>query len=119
MVFITWSSLFSFDDDDLPQFEIPHLDKAVHFTFYFVAVVLGIFAIREYSKGLVGYRKSLLVTFLALLFFGIIIEVLQYMFTRDRAGDIFDGLANGIGAFCGILAINFLFSKNRRLNWKQ
>ena len=119
MVFITWSSLFSFEDDDLPSFKIPHLDKAVHFTFYFVAAVLGVLAIREYSKGNVDYRKSLGVTFFAMLIFGIIIEVIQYVFTLDRMGDIFDGLANGIGAFCGVLAMNFPFSKNSRLNWKQ
>ena len=103
----------------MPRFEIQHLDKAVHFTFYFVAAVLGVFAIREYSQGMANYRKSLLYIFVGLLVFGIIIEVIQYRFTLDRAGDIFDGLANGIGALCGVLATIFLFSKKRRLNWKQ
>ncbi|WP_273565778.1 VanZ family protein [Maribacter halichondriae] len=119
MVFVTWSSLFSFKDTDLPKFEIPYLDKAVHFTFYFMAVVLGMMAVREYSKGRADYRKSLFYTFLAMLFFGIIIEVVQYAFTLDRTGDIFDGVANAVGALFGVLAIKLLFSRNGRLNWKQ
>ncbi len=119
MVFITWSSLFSFDDDDLPSFEIPHIDKAVHFTFYFVAVILGAMAVREYTEGKAAYRKTLLLTCSSMIVFGIIIEAIQYVFTLDREGDIFDGLANSIGALCGVLAVNFLFSGNTGLNWKQ
>ncbi len=119
MVFVTWSSLFSFKDTDLPKFEIPYLDKAVHFTFYFMAVVLGMMAIREYSKGMADYKKSLFYIFLAMLFFGIIIEVIQYVFTLDRTGDIFDGVANAVGTLFGVLAIKLLFSRGGRLNWKQ
>ncbi len=119
MVFVTWSSLFSFDDDDLPSFEIPHLDKAVHFIFYFVAVVLGILAKREYSNGNSAYRKTLFSAFFAMVLFGIIIEVIQHVFTLDREGDVFDVLANSIGALLGVLAINFFFSRNTRLNWRQ
>ena len=121
LVFITYSSLTSFSGIDTGSlgFNIPHGDKIVHFIFYSTAAFLGVFYLWEQSKWSVKLRKSLVLMFFLTLVFGIIIEVIQYRFTLDRAGDIFDGLANGIGALCGVLATIFLFSKKRRLNWKQ
>ncbi|MGB5555255.1 MAG: VanZ family protein, partial [Flavobacteriaceae bacterium] len=94
-------------------------DKAVHFTFYFVAVVSGVLAIREHTKGDADLKRTLIYALIAMVVFGIIIEVLQYKFTVDRTGDIYDGLANSLGAFGGSLAAKFLFSRQGLLNWKQ
>lgn len=119
MVLVTWFSLFSFSSDDIPRFNIPHLDKAVHFTFYFVAVVLGLMCLRENYKGRYELIKSVLIIALFMIIFGIIIEVLQYKFTQDRMGDIYDGLANTTGALLGAWAMKTLFSRKWGLNWGQ
>ncbi len=118
LAFITWSSLFSFSGDDLPSFNIPHLDKLVHFTFYFIAVLLGVMFIRELTKGGLRLKKALLISLFGMIVFGIIIEVFQYAFTSSRMGDINDALANTLGALCGTCIMKFLFSGKRGLNWK-
>ena len=118
MVFITFSSLSSFKDTETPGLDIPHLDKVVHFTFYFVASILAAFFIRELSQGKYPFNKTLMISVFGAIGFGIIIEVLQMTLTTDRQGDIFDALANSLGAFGGILGLKLLFSKVERLKWK-
>lgn len=118
MVFITFSSLYTFEDTNVPDLQIPHLDKLVHFVFYFVAAVLGYFSFRN----LIGSRASIsrirMGLLLFLIIFGIIIEVIQHRYTMTRAGDVFDALANAIGALVGLWMAKTLFSFKKRLNWK-
>ncbi len=119
MLFITFLSLFSFKDDSLPKVRIPHLDKAVHFTFYFIGAILGSLFTRESTKGNVGLKKTIIIVFFTMVVYGIIIEVIQLVFTPNRHGDILDVLANSLGAFSGILVIKYLFSKKSQLKWKN
>ena len=118
MLFVTWSSLFSFSDGALPSFKIPHIDKVVHFTFYFVALVLGVLFYRERAKGEIRLKKTLGIILFSIILFGIIIEVVQERFTLSRAGDIFDAISNSIGALVGAWVMKFLFSKKKGLNGK-
>lgn len=119
MVFVTWSSLTSFSDNEIPLFEIPHFDKLVHFTFYFVAVLLGVMALREKNNSAINLKRALTIIVLSMILFGMLIEVVQYSFTLDRSGDKYDVLANSIGAIGGFLAIKLLFSSRLGLKWKQ
>lgn len=118
MVFVAFSSLYSFEDTSVPTINIPHFDKIVHFTFYFVAAILGLLSFRTKITQGAPLRKLTIVMLLFLIIFGIIIEVMQYGFTTSRAGDIFDALANTIGALVGVLTAKMLFSSKNRLNWK-
>ena len=118
LVFVTFASLFSFDEDDTPSINIPNFDKLVHFTFYFVMVILGIWAVREYLK---TPRKLAVVIVWVVVFavlYGIIIEVLQHTLSVDREGDILDALANTVGALTGMLVARTLFSGKWSLKWK-
>ena len=117
-MFVTFSSLFSFSGIDTPSLEIPHLDKVVHFTFYFAACLLGVFFLREQTRGEIPLKKALIIMLLATIAFGILMEVLQYTLTTERTGDILDGIANTVGSFCGALLMKFYFSKERSLKWK-
>lgn len=119
MVFITFSSLFSFEDTDTSRFNIPHLDKAVHFIFYFVAAVLATFFVRESTKGIFPLYKTLWSVVLGAIIFGMIIEVFQHTFTTDREADLFDALANSLGAISGTLVMKSFFSSETRLKWKN
>jgi VanZ family protein len=115
MAFVTISSLYSFKDYELGHFNIPYGDKIVHFTFYFVAAILGslflIEAIAERPKRI----KNVKILAISLIFFGIVIEVIQELLTVNRSGDIFDALANGIGVIVGIVVIFTLFQGIRGL----
>ena len=118
LVFVTFASLFSFEENGLSLIKIPHFDKFVHFTFYFTMVILGILAVREYFETPVKFKKVMVYVLLFAVAYGIIIEVLQYTLTSNRQGDILDALANTIGALLGMWVAKFLFSKKWSLKWK-
>lgn len=118
MVFITALSLMSFPDDDMPYIQIPYFDKVVHFFFYFTASVLGCLFVREQTSGKIKKSKVLLITVFGLIIYGIIIEVIQSSFTTYRSGELWDVLANSLGAILGILFIKTLFSERTQLKWE-
>lgn len=113
MVFITLFSLLSFPGVQTSSFTIPHMDKAVHFTFYFVMVLLAFFAKTDWIWKGFESLKLLWAIVLFAIGYGIIIEIIQDLSTVDRQGDPWDALANSIGAISGILFIRLLFL------WKQ
>lgn len=117
-MFVTFSSLYSFNEVKPPNFHIPHLDKAVHFTFYFVACVLGVLFLRERSKSTMKLQRALILMLISTILFGAIIEVIQYVYTVNRMGDFVDGMANSLGSFCGAFAMKIYFSAKRGLKWK-
>ena len=118
MVFVTFSSLYSFEGVHTSRFQIPHLDKIVHFTFYFIACILGIFFLRERSQGRTSLQKSLWIVLFSTIAFGILIEIIQHTLTVNRMGDFLDGVANTLGSLCGVLALKIFFYGKRQLKWK-
>ncbi|SMC34082.1 VanZ family protein [Cellulophaga tyrosinoxydans] len=90
---------------------IPHKDKIVHFSFYFISTILGSFALREFSQKKISLNNAAVKMFLFSVVYGMIIEVLQYSITKDRHGDFYDFIANSIGAFCGLLLVKYFFSQ--------
>lgn len=119
IVIITVLSLYSFKDFDSQEICILQIDKAVHFVFYFVATTLGLLFIRERTKGQFNLLKAILITTVSSIIYGIIIEVIQHTFTEYRSGDIYDVLANSLGAFFGSALIIALFSGKTQLKWKN
>lgn len=117
-MFVTFSSLYSFEGVHVSRFNIPHTDKIVHFTFYFVACILGVLFLRERTASKIQLRKALLIMALATIGFGMLMELLQYSLTAKRTGDILDGLANTVGSLCGAMALKSFFSGKRRLKWE-
>ena len=116
---ITVLSLISFKDLDSEGINIPNLDKIVHFFFYFVAAILGSLLIREQNKGQFNKSGSAILASLVVIVYGIIIEVIQSAFTQYRSGEIYDVLANALGAFFGAGLIIILFSGKSPLKWKD
>ena len=74
-------------------FEIPHLDKFVHFGLYFV--LMGTM-ILEHRRLLTDTRKLLLIALIPF-FFGIIVEFMQSEFTQNRKGEVLDMIADSGG----------------------
>jgi VanZ family protein len=119
LVFITYFSLFSFTGEmSTPMFNIPHIDKIVHFLFYFIFVVLGIKAVREIFKVNLELKKVLLYFVIFACAYGVIIELLQYGFTENRQGDMLDVLANSMGALAGMFVVKRLVFKGWSLKGK-
>ncbi|WP_149276735.1 VanZ family protein [Pareuzebyella sediminis] len=119
MVFITFSCLYSFNEAGVSTLVIPHADKLVHFTFYLVATVLAILFVREMTNGHFPLVKTLWITLIGAIIYGIIIEVLQYALPVDRDADVFDALANSAGAIMGSILAKSIFSNKRGLKWSN
>jgi len=109
MGLVTWASLATFPEEDTPDLGIPHFDKLVHFGFYF----------GEAMHDSPPLARTLIFVALGTIIYGIIIEVLQHTLTVDRQGDIFDVVANSLGAIIGVWVLNKLFSSPKGLKWKK
>lgn len=119
IIIITTLSLCTFEEFGTQEIFIPHLDKVVHFIFYFVASFLGVLLIREQTKGQLNLSRAVIISMLAVIIYGIVIEVIQNTFTLNRSGELYDVLANSLGAFFGAGLIIILFSGKTPLKWKD
>lgn len=103
-MFVTLLSLFSSPDIGEGGIHIPNADKIVHFIFYCGMVALGTLFLREKTNAFdVGKH-----TIWALVFaisYGVLMEVLQHIMPFERAAEIWDVLANTLGAIFGVLLI--------------
>lgn len=108
---VTILSLITISDEFTKTIDIDveYKDKYVHFLFYlgFVTFWFLFFIRTKYVNS--AKLKSLIFA----VSYGITIEVFQGIFTTTRTPDVFDVLANSIGAISGILMIN-LFYKNTK-----
>jgi VanZ family protein len=85
--------------DKVPIFNIPYLDKIVHFLMYSGLMTVILF---ENRKTLILQRQ---IFFAALIpfFYGILIEILQASLTDTRSGSIYDALCNTGGIIAAII----------------
>ena len=74
-------------------------DKYLHFIAYFGLSIIWYFALRNRIQK----RAFNFFVPLALIFYGIILEVLQSGITTYRTGDIYDALANTAGVIVGLV----------------
>ena len=75
-------------------------DKVVHFLFYFVFVIIWHFA--KYDT--LQLNKNIVIS---AIFYGIIMEICQHFFTKNRMADAFDVVANSAGAIAGYQYLKF------------
>lgn len=89
---------------ELPQVEIPYLDKIAHFCMY--GGLMGIYSFDTYRSTLLhgSRRKILLAGWLVAICFGGIVELFQGYCTDSRSADWLDFLANAVGATTGLVA---------------
>lgn len=76
-------------------------DKLVHLVVYGILASLIYLALREMS---IGKRYVLILAFAISFAYGVTNEIHQY-FVPWRDADVFDVMANGIGAFCFPMAL--------------
>lgn len=102
-LFIGWGSLIH-----VPEFvqEAPkNSDKAIHATAYFIFCMLWFLFL--YFKGLKKrpHKNALWIAALWSLFFGMVIEILQYDLTTYRTGDFYDMMANSTGVLLSVICV--------------
>lgn len=90
--------------------KIPYKDKAFHFTFYFVFTLLWVLTFRLVSS---NYKKVRLWVFVSAIFYGIVIEILQWAYAEGRSAEVADALANTAGSATAIGLI-WIVGKSRK-----
>jgi VanZ family protein len=103
-IVIAFLCLVSFNH--IPRVGLSNSDKYAHFTFHFVFSGLW-FLYFSHRKGNFNKVSTFLMVFLLSFFYGVAIEMMQDLFTETRKADVFDVLANAIGALIGLLVIGF------------
>lgn len=99
---ITATAAMLWPSPDLPDIDVPMADKWAHFLVFGVLYFLWAMALQNRER---SYRSIWGLVF-ALLFYGIIIEVIQEYWYVSRTGDLMDVLANTIGILLGLTAFN-------------
>ena len=100
-IIVTVLSLIKVDGlPDVPR--LAHMDKLVHFCFYFGISFLAALFVRVTSESTVQKRRFLFIAIIASLY-GVIIEVVQIYV--GRGFDVLDMSANSVGAISGSGAV--------------
>lgn len=100
LIILTLSVMNSSDFDNIPVFKFE--DKIVHFSMYFGFMAVILFERRR------SLKAGSTILFLALIpvFYGILMELMQFYFTDSRKADVWDAVFNSIGALtCALLWI--------------
>jgi VanZ family protein len=85
--------------DKIPLVDVPDFDKVVHLGMYFGLMSV---IILENRKTIISTVGLFLIGVIPLLY-GILMEILQSMFTITRSGSIYDAIADAAGVLLSIL----------------
>jgi len=80
------------ESSQLPKIQFLYKDKIVHFVFYLI------FVFQWFKTNLFATKKKLIALFIIAVVFGIAIEFAQKFCTTTRSFDVFDMIANTLGA---------------------
>ena len=86
---------------DVHLFNFKHFDKIVHFILYliFTVTLYRVILLQTYRTKSI----NLLITVLIAVFYGLLMESFQYIFTDDRSPEFLDALANTLGSITGVI----------------
>jgi hypothetical protein len=107
---IAWTAfmlvLFLIPSQDIPGTrEIPHLDKAVHMVFFMTFTILFMRDMLKMKELKYIFPSYIFITFLVVLSFTIMVELLQDKMKLGRDGDIIDILYGLVGFLLGVFLL--------------
>jgi VanZ family protein len=88
-----------------PLLRIPHFDKIIHFSLYFILTSLWL--LDDYKARLKFNNSILFSIVLSSVAYGIIMEIVQKVIIQYRDGDFYDVLANTAGIILAFLLFRF------------
>ena len=90
----------------LPIFNFKNFDKILHFIFYLSLSITFLSSLGKESKFKVFDIK--IITFVFVVSYGILMEIVQFYLTTTRSAEFFDIIANSSGCILGIFVFPFL-----------
>lgn len=111
-IIILIGSLSSGDSiSEINFLNIKHIDKLVHFLFYFSLSITLSSSFFKHSA--LNINRIFLITIFISLSYGLLMEILQYYVAIHRSAELYDFIANTIGCIFGVILFNTL--KNRKI----
>lgn len=113
---IIWAAVIFYicglPSSDLPQsswFDFPGFDKCVHAFLYGVLEFLLLFGFTMQQSNLKIFMLAYPISFVLSISYGGLIEIFQHYLFVERSADVFDFLANTVGAFIGLFWFKNIF----------
>ena len=111
---LAFLSLMPTGPSSLAFLGLPYIDKVGHFGMYAIWAFLVVFAMEGTSR--LSKTNRLWLVFLLASMTGAAFEYGQYAMTAGRSFEIWDMVANGLGALTGSLADNFWLGRGVKQN---
>ncbi len=109
MAFIAYGSLTPGEKAEALNFlnvEIP--DKLIHGVFYFILTLSFLYPL--FKKHL-KFNRNLLFILAVVFLYGVVLEILQLYFIKDRTGEFYDVLANTGGILIAVFVFKFYLNQ--------
>lgn len=103
--FVTTLSLVTISSENGKSIVFDFNDKYVHFAFYLVFVIVWFWSLIKTKFA----KNAKNIALISAILYGIIMEICQGVFTTTRTPDVYDVVANTLGAFTGITIINQVY----------
>jgi len=96
------TTMFFVSPSGLPRISFSAMDKVVHGSVFFLLVCIWQLYALQQNGGKLAWRNSFKILLWSL-FYGMVIEVFQGVFTETRSADVFDVVANLAGSLVGVV----------------
>lgn len=103
--FVTTLSLMTISSENGKSNVFDFNDKYVHFAFYLVFVIVWFWFLIKTKFA----KNAKNIALISAILYGIIMEICQGVFTTTRTPDVYDVVANTLGALTGITIINQVY----------
>lgn len=103
--FVTTLSLITISSENGKSIVFDFNDKYVHFAFYLVFVIVWFWFLIKTKFA----KNAKNIALISAILYGIIMEICQGVFTTTRTPDVYDVVANTLGALTGITIINQVY----------
>jgi VanZ family protein len=107
LVVLILSTLSGQKVDELPFSHVPHFDKLVHFTMYFIFTFLLLLDLSKYLGKTISWKQIIIFSALGAIAYGGIMELLQEIPKLRRSTDIKDFIANSTGAISAVFLYKY------------
>jgi VanZ family protein len=105
------------DFPDMSPWRLLSFDKFVHCFMFLVLVLISIGSLKKQISYKIVKYNAIKIALAWAIFLGIASEVLQGLVFAERSADIYDAIANTIGALLGFVAFYLIYGRENTLRF--